>query len=380
VDTILVVDVGTSSLRSTAATLGGSISLTASRNYSPVFLGGPRVEQDPSSWTDALFDTLLEVADFSAAGKHRTLAVSVTSQRASVIPVDSDGRPLRSALMWQDKRSVAECERILSRISMEDIYRKTGLRLDPYFSAPKMMWLLANEGELCEGAAKFIGVQDLVVHALTSRFVTDASQACRTMLMDIRAQSWDDEMLDLVGVPESKLPEILPPGSIGGTLTSSAAARAGLPAGIPVILAGGDQQNAALALNVLAPGTVEATAGTGSFMIAFADQPRLDPRMRTLCSCGAEPASWVVEAGLLTSGALYSWVNEQAFRGLRFRDIDAEVSASPAGANGVVALPHFKGSAAPYWNPRAKGVFFGIGLDTTRETSPGPSLKPSPLR
>ena len=363
---MIVVDVGTSSLRSSVATLDGKLLFTASRSYSPVFLGGPRVEQDPETWRLAALATLKEAAAFVGEKKLGVLALSLTSQRASVIPVDGEGRALRPALMWQDKRSVAECDRIRERMPMEAIYGKTGLRIDPYFSAPKIAWLRNNEKDVYDRAAKFIGVQDWVAFALTGRFVTDASQACRTMLMDIRSRSWDRELMDSIDLDESRLPELVPPGSVGGALTATAAAAVGLAPGLPVILSGGDQQNAALALNVLTPGTVEATAGTGSFMIAFADQPFLDPRMRTLCSCAAAPDSWVVEAGLLTSGALYAWVNEQLFRGLSLKDIDAEVLRSPVGANGVVALPHFKGSAAPYWNPAAKGVFFGVGLDTTR--------------
>lgn len=365
-DTIIVIDVGTSSLRSSVASLGGAILFTASRGYSPVFLGGARVEQDAETWRTALFETLTEAAAFAGGKGHKVLALSLTSQRASIIPVDSEGNALRPAFMWQDKRSVAECGRIRERMSMEAIYEKTGLRIDPYFSAPKIKWIQNHEPDIYRRTAKFIGVQDWVAFALTGRFVTDASQACRTMLMDIRARSWDRGLLDSIDLDESRLPEIVQPGSAGGALTDSAAARVGLPSGTPVILAGGDQQNAALALNVLTPGTVKATAGTGSFMIAFAEKPHLDPKMRTLCSCAADPDAWVVEAGLLTSGVLYAWVNEQLFRGMSLKEIDAEVLRSPVGSNGVVVLPHFKGSAAPYWNPSSKGVFFGVGLDTSR--------------
>ena len=366
-ETIIIVDVGTSSLRSSVAKPDGTILFNASRGYSPVFLGGARVEQDPATWRNGLFETLKEAADFAEGRNCKVLALTVTSQRASIIPVDSAGNALWPALMWQDKRSTAECAQIQANMTMEAIYQRTGLRLDPYFSAPKIKWLQNNESEVYGKAAKFLGVQDWVVYALTSRFVTDASQACRTMLMDIRAQSWNEELLDLIGLGKERLPEIVQPGSVGGELTASTAALVGLPSGTPVILAGGDQQNAALALNVLSPGTVEATAGTGSFMIAFAEKPYLDPQMRTLCSCAAQPNSWVVEAGLLTSGALYAWVNEQLFRGLKLKDIDAEVLRSPAGAKRRRRPAALQGIGCAVLEPDREGsLSSAVGLDTTR--------------
>jgi xylulokinase/glycerol kinase len=363
---IIVIDVGTLSLRSSVVGIDGTMRYSSSRSCSPLFLEGDAVEQDPLTWRTALFETLAEAAGYARSAECGVLALSIASQRASVIPVGKDGHPLCRAIMWHDKRSVGESAVLASSFTVEGIYRRTGLRADPYFSAPKMLWLQKNRPEIFSGSAKLIGVQDWVVWLLTKQYVTDATQACRTMLMDVVSLRWDADLLAAVGVTEDLLPRIAAPGSVGGVLDAEAAAACGLPSGVPVVISGGDQQSAALALNVLSPGSAAANTGTGSFLVAYTDRPAFDPRMRTLCSCGAVPGTWIVEAGVLVSGAAYSWAKEQLFRDSSVEEMNAEVEASSIGARGVLTLPHFKGSACPYWNPRSRGVFFGVSLESTR--------------
>jgi xylulokinase/glycerol kinase len=365
-NSVIVIDVGTQSLRSSVVGIDGTMRYSSSRSCSPLFLEGDAVEQDPLTWRTALFETLTEAAGYARSAEDGVLALAIASQRASVIPVGKDGQPLCRAIMWHDKRSIGESAALSSSFTVEGIYRRTGLRADPYFSAPKMLWLRMNQPEIFSRSAKLIGVQDWVVWLLTRQYVTDATQACRTMLMDVASLRWDADLLTAVGVTEDRLPRILAPGSVGGGLDPGAAAVCGLPSGVPVVISGGDQQSAALALNVLSPGSAAANTGTGSFLIAYADRPSFDPRMRTLCSCGAVPGTWIVEAGVLVSGAAYSWAKDQLFRDSSVEKMNAEVEASPIGARGVLTLPHFKGSASPYWNPRSRGVFFGVSLESTR--------------
>ena len=390
---VVAVDVGTSSLRATVFDDRGDTLFLASSSYQPRFPGGDRAEQDPSDWERSLFDTLRDVGVFLREQGLSADALSVTSQRASVIPVGRDGRPLADAIMWQDKRSIDACAWIAQRIPVEDLYRRTGLRLDPYFSAPKMIWLREHEPECYRAADRLLGVQDYVILLLTGRAASDATQASRTLLMGIEDFRWDDELLRDLEIDRRLLPEIVPPGSVVAGLSREASGRTGLPAGLRVIAAGGDQQCAALALGILAPGSAEANTGTGSFVIAHAERPALDPQRRTLCSASALPGAWVVEAGILTSGIVFSWLGgilggeEAAANGANVvGDIPAggsnrageggreallvrlgrEAEASPPGANGVFLQPHFKGSAAPYWDPSARGVFWGLTLGTNR--------------
>lgn len=366
---IIVVDVGTQSLRAILYSLSGESLFTAQKGYSPTFKG-IEVEQNPRTFKDALMVSLKEVADFAKDKQLDIRLIAVTSQRASIIPMNRYGKVLYNAITWQDRRSYQQCDQVKMRMSMQDIYKKTGLRLDSYFSAPKMLWLKQNMPEIYDDAFKIIGAQDYVVYTLTNRFVTDTTQAARTLLMNIHTFEWDDELLAAFQIKKSLLPDLVKPGTIVGKITDQIVEKTGLPAGIEVLVAGGDQQCAAVGLNVLRPGTLEANIGTGSFVIAYSEEPVFDENMRVLCTASAIPGKWVVEAGLLTSGNIYAWFKDQFYKDVQdevlYETINQEVNESKPGSNGLVLIPHFKGSAAPYWNPLSRGMFFNVSLEHTR--------------
>lgn len=365
---ILIIDVGTSSLKAMLYTSEGILLNRAAQEYHSEFSGNSYVEQNPATWREALLFSLKQSGEYIRSNNISLMAIAVTSQRASVIPVDHQGKPLHSAIMWQDRRSLNQCNALLKQMNMQEIYRRTGLRANPYFSAPKMMWLQDEQPDIYAKAHKLLGVQDYVIFLLTGAYVTDWSQACRTMLMNINSFTWDETMLSVSGITEAKLPELRPPGSQAGTLAQFVAGATGLPSGIPVIIGGGDQQCAALALNILRPGYAEANTGTGSFVIAYSDTPQFDDQFRTLCSAAAIPGKWIVEAGIFNTGAIHRWFKEQFYPSGSdtYELMNREASESPIGANGVMMLSHFEGSAAPYWNPLAKGLFFNLSLGTRR--------------
>jgi sugar (pentulose or hexulose) kinase len=362
---IAIVDVGTQSMRTILYNKKGESLYTSQLPYSPIF-NGIEVEQDPRTWKDTLYATLKDINDYAKKNKITIESISLTSQRASIIPVNRQGKVLYNAITWQDRRSHEETRSVKEKMSMQDIYLKTGLRLDSYFSAPKMKWVKNNMPDLYDETYKFIGVQDYVAYLLTGRFVTDVTQAARTLLMDIHKFTWDDELVSAFDLDKNKLVEIVKPGTSIGTLSEQAVEKTGLSKDIDVILAGGDQQCAAVGLNVLTEGTLEANIGTGSFIIAHAEKPVFDENMRVLLSASAVPGKWVVEAGLLTSGNIYAWYRDQFYKEDNFDNINKEVISSPAGAKGLLLIPHFKGSAAPYWNPLSKGVFFNATLEHNR--------------
>ena len=369
--TILTLDLGTSSVRGTLYSIDGEELFSAAHSYAPEFLNDGRVRQAPSSWNDGVLEVLRRCGDASGETDASPQVIAVTSQRASVIPVDESGTALYDAIMWQDKTTHAECREIERQISNKEAYSITGLRIDPYFSAPKIMWLKGNEPDIFKRSKAFLGVQDYVVLMLTGKMVTDHSQACRTLLMDIRSREWSPRMLEICAVDESRLPALVAPGSIVAPLLPKIAEATHLPSHTRVLLAGGDQQVAAIGMGVITEGTAEANTGTGSFLIAPVAEPVLHPEEKTLCSAAAIPGQWVAEAGVLTTGILYSWFAAEFTSTFTsdsedFAEINKLVKESPPGANGIIALPHFKGSAAPFWNPYAKGLFFNLTLANTR--------------
>jgi len=367
-ENILTIDVGTMSIRAIIYDVTGKSLFTSAFEYHTIIGPEGLVEQDTKDWVEGLAKVMTEAGKF-AKEKHLSVeAVSVTSQRASVIPIAKDGTTLHNAVTWQDKRSVDMCEQLIDNMRLQNIYRKTGLRANPYFSLPKMMWFKQNHPDIYKKAYKLIGVQDYIIYLLTGNFKTNWTQAARTMLMNIKNFEWSKEMIAVSGVDKNKLCELCPPSSLAGGLTSAYAKKTGLPEGVPVLMAGGDQQNAALALNVLSKGKAEANTGTGSFLIVHSNKVAFDKKCRVLCSASAVPGKWISEAGIFNSGAIYRWFKEQFYQGkdITFEMINKEVEAAGVGAHGVVLLPHFEGSAAPNWNPMAKGLFFNLSLGTQR--------------
>jgi sugar (pentulose or hexulose) kinase len=240
------------------------------------------------------------------------------------------------------------------------------MKISPVFSAIKMVWLRQQRPDVWGRAYKMLGIQDWALYLLTGHLVTDHSFASRTNLFNLGSRQWDAEILRLFGVPPGMLCELVAPGSIVGGLLPGCAAKIGLPAGLPVVTAGGDQQCAALGLGLFSGERAVANTGTGSYLIGHSDVPAIDERMRTTCNVSAVPGAYIVEAAVLTSGAIYRWFAElgtgKSADAQAFERLNAEAVAVPSGANGLLLLPHFRGGG----DAETKGLFYNLTLATTR--------------
>lgn len=368
---VIALDVGTSGMIAAVYSEIGELCYSSSEEYHNIFPEPLFVEQEPSTWTNSAISLLKKTADFFKSIGAAPLGIALTSQRSSLIPVDKVGSPLCNAIMWQDKRTLQECRFLEEELGLSWLHQKTGLRINPFFVLPKILWLKNHHTAIYRTAHKFLGVQDLLVHHLTGRFVTDWTQASRTMLMNLSTFDWDPELLDLAGIGTERLCTLHPPGSLAGGLLPRVADIVGLPSGLPVAISGGDQQNAAVALGVIKEGVAEANTGTGSFVLSYANAPVFDPNCRIVCQAAAIPGKWVAEAAIFNTGSIYRWFKERfcpdlANTASAYALMNDEAKTSPAGANGVMLLPHFEGSAAPYWDPLSKGLFFNLSLGSRR--------------
>ena len=361
---ILTIDVGTSSMRAALWTLEGLSVYGEQQKYSPTYLGDGAVEQDPSAWLNALVRLTRGAVEFASTGRDTVDAVSVTAQRSSVIPVDSEGTPLSVSVMWQDRRSQAICDRLIPHAAT--IYSKCGAVPNTVFLGPKISWIHENRPEIYAKAHKLIAIPDLLLYFITGRFVTDTTYASRSLLMDLATREWNEDLLELFDVDSSKLSEIIQPGSIAGYSSTSFLALTNLKAGTPIISAGGDQQCAALGSGIIGEGRIQANTGTGSFVIAASDSIRLHPGMGLSCGCSAIPEKYILEASILTTAAIYQWFNHEFFREDTYETINREAVSSRAGANGLLLLPYFEGRGSPEWNSRCRGVFYNLSLGSTR--------------
>jgi glycerol kinase len=369
---IAVLDVGTTGSRTTVYDESGHPIEFVHREYDNIVTLGGIVEQDPRIWTRAVFET---VRDCARRSRLKAVdAIVVTSQRATIMPIGKNGKLLSDAILWLDKRGMKECRFIESKIGKEQIYRRTGLRIDPYFSAPKILWIKRNRPYIYRKARKFFTVHDYILHALAGVEFTDETQASRTMLFNIIKREWDDYILRMLDIDSEKLPQVSPTGAIVGELSREASNRVGIPRGIPVMAGGGDQQLAALGLGLIDGHRAGITTGSGSFTLAHVTEPLMEEKRRVLCSVSAAPNSWLLEAGIYTTGSIYKWwrdispndgtleARQNAFELL---DRQALQSLNKHPSN-LIVLPHFAGSAAPYWNPLAKGLIFNLTLGTSR--------------
>jgi len=334
------------------------------RHYAPLYLPDGVVEQDPQTWLTALIELTQGAVQFARVESDQIEAVSITAQRSSVIPVDSGGIALSNCMMWQDRRGQDICDRLTPYAAT--IYQKCGARPTTVFLGPKISWFQEKRPDIYRRAAKFVAIPDLLIAFITGRFVTDTTYASRSLLMNLRSLTWDEELLRLLNIDKAKLSEIVAPGSIVGNSCASFRTLTELKSGTPVISAGGDQQCAALGAGTLEEGRIQINTGTGSFVIASSDSLRLHPDMAVTCGCSAIPGKFVLEASILTTAAIYRWFKQEFYRKDGYEEINHDAGSSPIGANGLVLLPHFQGRGSPDWNSRSGGTFFNLNLGTTR--------------
>ena len=373
---VLAIDAGTTGVRSIFFDKSGNVKGQAYSEYESMFPKPSWVEQNAETWWIKSCETIKQALSETGMSTEQVVGISVTNQRETIVPIGEDGTPLRKAIVWQDRRTVPQCDWIEKEVSQDVVYSITGLTVDPYFSAPKILWIKQNEPSVFKDATKFLLVHDYFIYRLSDEFVTDYSNASRTMLFDVRNAIWSERILDDFGIPEEKLPRTVEPGSQVGELTLKAAKETGLKVGTPVVAGGGDQQCAALGVGVVREGMLKATTGTGTFLLAHSKTVRLDPGQRVLCSRHVVPNSFVVEASMFTTGSALKWfrdnlgVEERTVADDRGVDpyevITEEAGKIPAGSEGVIHIPHFVGAGAPNWNPHSRGIFAGLALGHTR--------------
>ncbi len=291
-------------------------------------------------------------------------AVGITNQRETVCVWDRhSGEPLHRAIVWQDRRTAARCAELRDRGHEPLIRERTGLVLDPYFSATKIEWLLENVDGLREraeaGAAMFGTVDAWLAYQLCGEPATDPSNAARTMLFDITNGDWDPELLDLFGVPEAALPRIVP--SSGTVATSDPAALHGHS--VPVAGIAGDQQAALFGQACVDPGLGKNTYGTGSFVLQNAGYSVPEPVPGLLSTVawriGEGRMSYALEASIFVTGAAVQWLRD-GLGIIATASETEELAASLAGNDGVYFVPALTGLGSPHWDPHARGTIVGL--------------------
>ncbi len=365
---ILSIDQGTTSTRAIVFDREGRKLGTAQRELEQSYPDSGWVEHDPEQiWRDtveclrgALADADLKVGDIAACG--------ITNQRETTVVWDrKTGKPIYPAIVWQDRRTFEWCKQRKSDERDAWIADRSGLLLDPYFSATKLGWILDNvDGarERAENGELAFGTIDCwLIWNMTGgeRHVTDATNACRTMLFNVRTQDWDDELLEFFGVPRALLPEVL----------DSAAEFCRMDADIlgePLVVGGvaGDQQAATIGQACFEPGMIKSTYGTGCFMVLNLgkDFVRSEHRLLTTTAYRLNgEVTYALEGSIFIAGAAVQWLRD-AVKLIEHAADTEDLAKSLPDNRGVYLVPAFTGLGAPYWDPEARGAIFGLTRDT----------------
>ncbi len=372
---LLALDQGTTSSRAIVFDQQGRVVALAQREFAQHFPQPGWVEHDAAEIWDAQLAVARECLEQLKVPAGQIAAVGITNQRETTVLWDrATAVPVGPAIVWQDRRTTARCDQLRAQGNAALIQRKTGLVLDSYFSATKLEWLLdqvpgararAEAGELAFGT-----VDSWLIYKLTGGRVhaTDASNAARTMLMNIHAVAWDDELLRLFNVPRAVLPRIVPSSGVVGETRAELF-------GAPILIAGvaGDQQAATFGQACFAPGMAKNTYGTGCFMLMNTGDvavPSQNNLLTTVGWQGPEQASggrtaYCLEGSVFMGGATVQWLRD----GLQIIRSAAEVEALAASVpdtGDVFLVPAFAGLGAPDWDGRARGTMVGLTRGSTR--------------
>ncbi len=364
---ILALDQGTTSSRTIVFDHSGSVVASAQQEFRQIFPKPGWVEHDAKE----IWATQLHTARDALAKAHLTAAdiaaIGITNQRETTVVWDREtGEPVHHAIVWQDRRTAAECDRLKARGLAPLIKRKTGLVIDAYFSGTKLAWILRNVpgagAKAKAGKLAFGTVDSWLVWNLTGGrlHVTDPSNASRTMLYNLRTGGWDDELLKLLGVPRSVLPEVRASSEVYGETTLFGGS-------IPIAGIAGDQQAALFGQTCTQPGMVKNTYGTGCFMLMNTGTKPMASKHNLLTTVAwrvGKRTEYALEGSIFIAGAVVQWLRD----GLGIIDASSEVEALAAQVTdpqGVYLVPAFAGLGAPHWDQYARGLIAGVTRGTT---------------
>ncbi|MFY0733240.1 MULTISPECIES: glycerol kinase GlpK [Aurantimonas] len=367
---VLAIDQGTTSTRAIVFDDGFHIRGLGQQEFPQHFPHSGWVEHDPEDiWTSTLATIRTALADASLSASD-IATIGITNQRETTLIWDRDtGKPIHNAIVWQDRRTAEFCRKLVADGHEPEITRKTGLLIDPYFAGTKIAWLLDNvEGARARaeaGKLAFGTVDSFLLWRLTGGRVhaSDATNACRTMLFDIEAHDWDDDLLRLLRVPRALLPEVKDCDAAFGTSDPGL-----FGAAIPICGMAGDQHAATLGQACFQPGMLKSTYGTGCFAVLNTGDTRVPSSNRLLTTIAyrlAGRTTFGLEGSIFVAGAAVQWLRDGL--GLVDRaDRTGPMAGAADDAQEVYMVPAFTGLGAPWWDAEARGAIYGL----TRKTGP----------
>jgi glycerol kinase len=367
---ILAIDQGTTSSRAILYDEHANPIFTAQEEFPQIYPSDGWVEHDPESIWSGVVSTMNKAQMAASQRGGRVAAIGITNQRETCVVWDrKTGQPIYNAIVWQDRRTADKCAALKKKGHEKTIEQKTGLLLDPYFSATKISWILdhvegararAELGDLLAGT-----IDSFLIWRLTSgaSHVTDATNASRTSLYNIKSGEWDGELLKVFDVPRACLPEVRDCAADFGTTDKSVAGLA-----IPICGVAGDQQAATIGQGCFEVGDIKSTYGTGCFALLNTGTEKLTSKNRLLSTIAYQlkgETTYALEGSIFVAGAAIQWLRDE-MKLIKSAAETEGMAKGMKGNNGLYLVPAFTGMGAPHWDPNARGAIYGI----TRATGP----------
>ena len=367
----MALDQGTTSSRCILFDKKGTMCSVAQREFTQIYPQPGWVEHDPMEIWSSQLSVAVEALGKIGAGVDEVAAIGITNQRETTIVWEkATGKPVYNAIVWQCRRTAKRIEELIASGHGQMIREKTGLIPDAYFSGSKIEWILQNVPGAKERAERgellFGTVDTWLIYQLTKgkTYVTDYTNASRTMLFNIHTLTWDDEILKLFGIPRCMLPEVKPSSSIYGYSEETL-----IGGSIPIAGAAGDQQAALFGQCCFESGDVKNTYGTGCFLLMNTGTEAIrsaNGLLTTIAAGTGDQVQYALEGSVFVAGAAVQWLRDE-LQLIRSASETEAAACSVADTNGVYVVPAFTGMGAPYWNPYARGMIVGLTRGAKRE-------------
>lgn len=365
------VDIGTTSTKAIVFSETGQVKGMGNYGY-PLQVPQPTwAEQDPDVILQAVITAIREAVGASGAEKSQVAAVSFSGAMHSLIAIDARGQLLSQAIIWADNRSTDQAAHLKKDGIGHALYLKTGTPIHPMSPLPKLMWMRQEDSDRFRQAAKFISIKEYVLYRLLGVLVVDYSIASATGLFHLARLAWDEDAIETAGIRPDQLSDPVSTTQILRGIKLEYAAALGLDPETPIVIGATDGVLANLGVGAISPRRVAITIGTSSAIRTVVSQPLTDPQERTFCYA-LTPDRWVIGGPSNNGGIVLRWlrdrfcqaeVEQAAQQGIDPYDLMVAAALKvPAGAEGLLCLPFLSGERAPYWNPDARGIFFGMGL------------------
>ncbi len=364
---VIGIDSSTTATKARLVDGAGRVVAVASSEYSYDTPEPLWSEQDPELWWTATKEAISAVLGQAGVAADEIAAVGLTGQMHGLVLLDDAGYVLRPSILWNDQRTGAECDEIRDRVGRERLIRITGNDALTGFTAPKILWVRNNEPDVFDRARHVLLPKDYVRFRLTDEYASDRAGGAGTILFDLAARTWSEDVLRDLDLDSSLFPRTYEGHEITGTVTPEAAAATGLAIGTPVVAGGGDQAANGVAVGAIDPGAVGLSLGTSGVVFTATDRPAVEPEGRLHAFCHSVADRWHFMGVMLSAAGSFRWFRDALNPGTDFGDLAAAAGDIPAGSDGLLFLPYLTGERTPHPDPLARGAFVGLTVRHGRD-------------